>query len=64
MVGFTARYASGDISPDGQEIEDARWFDREYLPDLPGKGSVAWRLIEDWIKGNSAVINTGSKKIR
>ena len=53
MVGFTAKYAGGDISADGAEISDARWFDRDHLPDIPGRGSVARRLIEQWLGGNS-----------
>ncbi len=28
MIGFTARYAGGEIRVDGEEILDARWFTR------------------------------------
>ena len=31
MVGFTARYAGGELKPDGEEIIDARWFTRESI---------------------------------
>ena len=31
MVGFTARYKSGVLRPDGNEIADARWFSRETI---------------------------------
>ena len=31
MVGFTACFAGGEIKPDGNEIEDARWFDRDTI---------------------------------
>jgi NAD+ diphosphatase len=51
MLGFTARYASGELRPDGLEIEDARWFGRDDLPLLPGRGSVSRSLIEAWIAG-------------
>jgi NAD+ diphosphatase len=51
MLGFTARYASGDVRPDGIEIEDARWFSRDELPKLPGNGSVSRVLINKWIDG-------------
>jgi NAD+ diphosphatase len=51
MLGFTARYASGTIHPDGVEIEDARWFSRDELPKLPGNGSVSRVLINKWIDG-------------
>jgi NAD+ diphosphatase len=48
MLGFSARYASGEIRPDGIEIEDARWFERGGLPDLPGEGSLSRFLIKLW----------------
>ena len=50
MVGFKARYASGTIKPDGEEIEDARWFTKDNLPELPGEGSLSRVLINNWIK--------------
>ncbi|MHB9291561.1 NAD+ diphosphatase [Hollandina sp. SP2] len=52
MVGFRARYAGGTIQVDGVEIEDARWFDRDHMPDLPGLGSVSRYLINQWLVGN------------
>jgi NAD+ diphosphatase len=51
MLGFTARYASGELRPDGLEIEDARWFGRDDLPLLPGYGSVSRSLIDAWLAG-------------
>jgi NAD+ diphosphatase len=48
MLGFTAAYAGGLLRPDGTEILDAQWFSRETLPNLPGSGSIARRLIEQW----------------
>jgi NAD+ diphosphatase len=51
MLGFSARYVSGAIRPDGVEIEDARWFGRNDLPKLPGKASVSRWLINRWIEG-------------
>jgi len=51
MVGFKARYLSGAIKPDGSEIEDAKWFTRDNLPELPGKGSLSRFLIGRWIEG-------------
>ena len=47
MIGFTARYAGGEIRVDEEEILDARWFTADQLPDIPGKISIARRLI-DW----------------
>ncbi|MDR2797802.1 MAG: NAD(+) diphosphatase [Treponema sp.] len=52
MAGFSARYAGGTIQVDGVEIEDARWFDRDRVPDLPGLGSVSRYLINQWLMGN------------
>lgn len=51
MLGFTARYASGHLRPDGIEIEDAQWFPRNSLPLLPGNGSVSRYLINSWLQG-------------
>jgi NAD+ diphosphatase len=48
MIGFTAHYAGGDIRPQADEIVEAAWFNRHgELPRLPGKLSIARRLI-DW----------------
>ena len=48
MIGFTADYASGDIRLQEDELVEAAWFDRtRELPNLPGKLSIARKLI-DW----------------
>ena len=50
MIGFTATYAGGEIVPQADEIAEAAWFSRHRpaeLPQLPGKLSIARRLI-DW----------------
>jgi NAD+ diphosphatase len=49
MIGFRARYAGGDLVVDGKEIEQAAWFSRTALPDIPRRGTVARRLIDDWL---------------
>ena len=46
MIGFTAEHAGGDIVPDGQEITEAGWFDRDHLPPIPSRFSIARRLID------------------
>jgi len=51
MLGFSARYNGGEIKPDGIEIDDARWFSREALPNLPGSASVSRFLIDLWVTG-------------
>lgn len=45
MIAFTAEYAGGEITPDGVEIEEARWFDAAELPNLPPSISISRRLI-------------------
>jgi NAD+ diphosphatase len=47
MIGFTAAYAGGEISIDPAEIAEAGWFTVDSLPPLPGKISIARKLI-DW----------------
>jgi len=47
MIGFTATYAGGQITLDDSEIEDAGWFTSDHLPQIPGKISIARKLI-DW----------------
>jgi NAD+ diphosphatase len=59
MLGFTARSVSEEVRPDGEEIEDLRWFARDALLDGVGSGdvrlpppvSIARRLIELWYGG-------------
>jgi NAD+ diphosphatase len=47
MIGFTARYESGEIRIDGEEIVEAGWYRADNLPRIPGKLSIARQLI-DW----------------
>jgi NAD+ diphosphatase len=47
MIGFTATYADGEITLEDSEIEDAGWFTVDRLPTIPGKISIARKLI-DW----------------
>jgi len=49
MTGFKARYASGIIKPDGEEIEDAKWFTKDNMPDIPSEGSLSRFLIDRWL---------------
>ena len=46
MIAFTAEHAGGEITPDGVEIEEARWFDAAGLPTLPPSISISRRLID------------------
>ncbi len=58
MLGFHAVRAGGDVRVDTTELADARWFHRDEVVDretsglrLPGRVSIARRLIEDWLGG-------------
>ena len=55
MIGFTATYASGEISLDDQEIEDAGWFTSDNLPRIPGKISIARKLIDGFLAKRGSV---------
>ncbi|XXU77603.1 hypothetical protein WMF41_09925 [Sorangium sp. So ce1151] len=50
MIGFSATYAGGSLTPDGHEIVEADWFSRDQLPDLPPKVSIARRLIDAFVE--------------
>ncbi len=49
MVGFSAQWEEGDIRVDNKEIIAADWFSPEDLPNLPRSGSIAYRMISQWI---------------
>ena len=61
MLGFHAEAVSTDISLDDGELEDARWFERDWLLShedddsfrMPRLDSIARRMIEDWLHGRS-----------
>ena len=53
MMGFTARWAGGELKPDPKEIVDARWFHPHELPELPPKISIAHQLISAWLARTS-----------
>lgn len=49
MIGFTARYAGGEIVLLDDEIREADWFSIDNLPEIPGRISIARRLIDWWV---------------
>lgn len=55
MIGFTAAYAGGEISLDDSEIEAAGWFSAENLPAVPGKISIARKLIDGFLEKQGKV---------
>jgi NAD+ diphosphatase len=50
MVGFVAEYAGGEVCVDPSELEDARWFTRDGLPDGPSRHSIAGYIIEHYAR--------------
>jgi len=50
LVGFTADYAGGEITPDEEEILEAHWIDPGKEDNIPGKGSLAREMIDDFIE--------------
>ena len=50
MLGFTADYAGGELRPDGEEIAEADFYAPDNLPPLPGHGSIARRIIEEFLQ--------------
>lgn len=55
MLGFHAEYAGGEIVPQADEIEDARWFSLNDLPPLPASRSIARYLIDLYIARRSGL---------
>ena len=59
MIGYFARATTTDICVDADEIAHAEWFTRDELTSqlesgalaLPGRSSIAFRLIEAWRDG-------------
>lgn len=57
MVGFRARYASGELMLQESEIRDARWFtpgEVEGVTASRGTFSIAGQLIDGWIAEQAA----------
>ena len=49
MLGFHAEYASGEVVPQADEIEDVGWFNVHDLPMLPAPRSIARYLIDLYV---------------
>lgn len=50
MLGFRAQYVSGELMADGKEIEQAGWYTRDALPEIPREGTVAHAIIDAWLR--------------
>ena len=59
MLGFRATAESTEVTVDGVELTDARWFSRDELAAAvqsgevipPGRASIARALVEEWFGG-------------
>lgn len=49
MIGFKAEYESGEMHLQYSELNKGGWFRPDNLPAIPGKVSLARRLIDDWL---------------
>ena len=50
MIGFTARYKSGELKLQDEELSAGGWFDIDHLPTIPKPLSMARKLIDSYIK--------------
>ena len=52
MIGFKAEYDGGELCLQRSEVKKGGWFTRETMPAIPGKVSLARRLIDDWLESS------------
>ena len=57
MLGFSARYSSGELLIDDDEIEDAGWFTCNSLPRVPTVETIAGYLINRSFSDNDEIGN-------
>lgn len=50
MIGFFADYAGGRVKIEKKELSDAAFFDKNNLPPLPGRISLARKMVDAWLK--------------
>lgn len=55
MLGYWAEYQAGDIHFDGVEIEDARWYPFDQLPELPPATSISRHLINSFLRWKGVI---------
>ena len=56
MIGFYARHRAGEIRVQDSEIVDAGWFGTDELPELPGRFSLARRLIDGFLQDQERLL--------
>lgn len=49
MVGYHAEYESGTIKLQDEELSAGDFYDRDHLPEIPKKLSIARKLIDAWL---------------
>lgn len=54
MMGYIAKWESGEVKPDQKEIAEANWFSVSNLPLIPSSFSIAGHLIEKVVNMNHA----------
>lgn len=66
MVAYTARWVEGEIVPQADEIEDARWYPLDALPKIPPRFSISGHLIRDTVRklGGPEPMATASPVVR
>ena len=52
MVGFNADYESGEIRLQRSELGAGGWFNKNNLPEIPEKLSIARKLIDNWLESH------------
>ena len=53
MVGFFAEYESGELKLQESELSRGNWFNKNSLPTIPEKLSLARMLIDKWLEEHS-----------
>lgn len=51
MIGYVAEYERGTIRLQDEELNTGAFYDRNHLPELPQKLSIARRMIDAWLEG-------------
>ena len=53
MLGYFCEYESGEIKIEEAELEDAKWFKVDELPNVPPKLSISGQLISSYLEDRS-----------
>jgi len=68
MLGFTAQATTSEVNLHDEELEDARWLDRDQIAagevSLPTAHSLSFRLIEDWFDAGSTIPLRAQEHVR